>query len=130
MTTKNNNSSDAMSLEEKVMEILFSYGTLQREEVQLTTFGRRLEGKRDFLVGYRLTKIPIQDENIVAANGETHYLNIQFTDNASDLIEGTVFTVDRKELEQADKYEEPADYKRLLVQLRSGVNAWVYLSIR
>lgn len=119
----------SMTLEEKETENLFSYGTLQREEVQLATFGRRLKGKRDFLVGYRLTMIPIQDKNIVAASGDIHYRNIQFTDNASDFIEGTVFTVTKKELEQSDEYEVPADYKRLLVQLRSGVNAWVYLNI-
>ena len=34
------------------MPLLFSYGTLQREDVQLTTFGRRLSGTRDELVGY------------------------------------------------------------------------------
>src|SRR5262245_60029001 len=107
-----------MSLEEKVIENLFSYGTLQIEAVQLATFGRRLEGKPDFLVGYSLTMIQIQDQNFVATSGATHHRNIQFTGNTSDLVEGAVFTVTRKELEQADAYE-PADYKRALVQLRS-----------
>ena len=35
-------------------EELFTYGTLQLEEVQLATFGRVLEGRPDALVGYRL----------------------------------------------------------------------------
>jgi gamma-glutamylcyclotransferase (GGCT)/AIG2-like uncharacterized protein YtfP len=118
-----------MSLEEKGTENLFSYGTLQREEVQLTTFGRRVEGKPDVLIGYNLTMIPIKDENVVAASGDTHYRNIQFTGIASDIIEGTVFTVTKKELERADEYEAPADYKRVLVKLKSGSNAWVYLHI-
>jgi len=116
-----------MSLEEKETENLFSYGTLQKEAVQLATFRRRLEGNPDILIGYSLTMIPIQDQNVVAKIGATHHRNIQFTGIASDLVEGTVFTVTRKELEQADAYEVPADYIRVLVQLRSGVNAWVYV---
>lgn len=34
------------------MEKLFSYGTLQLEQVQLDTFGRLLEGQADTLQGY------------------------------------------------------------------------------
>ena len=41
------------------IENLFSYGTLQSEAVQLATFGRRLEGKADRLIGYRVSMIPI-----------------------------------------------------------------------
>jgi hypothetical protein len=118
-----------MSLEEKESESLFSYGTLQTEAVQLATFGRRLEGKPDVLVGYSLTMIQIEDQNFVSLSGATHHRNIQFTGIASDFVEGMVFTVTTKELEKADAYE-PADYKRILVQLRSGRNAWVYLNIR
>lgn len=108
---------------------LFSYGTLQSDAVQLATFGRRLEGRPDTLVGYRLTMIPIKDHDVVAKSGATHHRNVQFTGIDSDLVEGTVFTVTRKELEQADAYEDDADYKRMLVQLRSGVSAWIYLNI-
>ena len=118
-----------MSLEEKESENLFSYGTLQTEAVQLATFGRRLEGKPDILVGYSLTIVQVEDQNFVALSGAALHRNLQFTGIASDLVEGTVFTVTRKELEQADAYE-PADYKRVLVQLKSGMNAWVYLNIR
>ena len=117
-----------MSPEEKVTENLFSYGTLQTEAVQLATFGRRLEGKPDALVGYSLAMIPIQDQNFVALSGAAHHRNAQFTGLVSDLVEGTVFRVTREELEQADAYE-PADYKRVLAPLRSGMNAWVYMSI-
>ena len=34
---------------------LFSYGTLQQDEVQLATFGRLLEGRKDALPGYATT---------------------------------------------------------------------------
>ena len=118
-----------MGLEEKETEHLFSYGTLQTEAVQLATFGRGLEGKPDALVGYSLTMIQIQDQDFVATSGSAHHRNLQFTGIASDFVEGTVFKLTRKEVEQADAYE-PAEYKRALVQLRSGMNAWVYLNIR
>ena len=116
-----------MGLEERETENLFAYGTLQQEAVQLATFGRRLEGKADALVGYTLTIMATKDQNFAATSGSLHHRTIQFTGNASDLVEGTVFTVSKKELEQADAYE-PTDYKRVLVQMRSGIDAWVYLN--
>ena len=117
-----------MSLDENTTERLFAYGTLQQETVQLATFGRRLKGKPDALVGYRLTMIRIEDRDFVASSGTTRHRNLQFTGNASDLVEGTVVEVTKKELEQADAYE-PTDYKRVVVQLRSGIDAWVYLNV-
>jgi gamma-glutamylcyclotransferase (GGCT)/AIG2-like uncharacterized protein YtfP len=45
----------------------------------------------------------------------------------SDSIQGTVFEVTGEELKQADAYE-PKGYERILVQLKSGINAWVYLA--
>ena len=34
------------------MPLLFSYGTLQQEDVQLATFGRLLQGQKDELLGF------------------------------------------------------------------------------
>src|SRR2546421_8858018 len=98
---------------------LFSYGTLQSEAVQLATFGRRLEGKPDQLIGYRITMIPISNHKLMATTGERHHRNIQRTGAASDVVEGTVFTVKTQELEKADEYESTADYGRVLVRLES-----------
>jgi len=107
-------------------EKLFAYGTLQTEAVQLSTFGRRLDGTEDVLVGYRLRIIRIDDQEFVAASGIADHRNLEFTGNPSDSVQGTVFKVTQSELEQSDAYE-PAGYKRVLVQLRSGLEAWVYL---
>jgi gamma-glutamylcyclotransferase (GGCT)/AIG2-like uncharacterized protein YtfP len=111
------------------LEHLFSYGTLQTEAVQLATFDRTLIGEPDTLLGYRQTRLKIKDPIVVAASGETYYLNAQFTGRDSDSVVGTRFRVTRKELEQADIYEDGADYKRVSVQLKSGTRAWVYVSI-
>jgi hypothetical protein len=110
----------------KETEHLFAYGTLQQEAVQLATFGRRLEGQPDALVGYALQMIRIADADFVAASGTADHRNLQFTGKTSDVVEGTALLVTKSELEQSDAYE-PAGYNRVLVQLRSGTNAWVYL---
>ena len=110
----------------KHSELLFAYGTLQSEAVQLATFGRRLEGTEDALVGYRLNIIQIEDEDFVAASGTAEHRNLEFTGDAADSVEGTVFKITPSEIEQADAYE-PDGYKRVLVQLQSGLIAWVYL---
>lgn len=116
-----------MRLEQKTTRKLFSYGTLQLETVQLSTFGRRLDGRTDALVGYRLVMVRISDRDFVAKSGSADQRNLQFTGNDSDAVEGTVFEMTRDELERADEYE-PAGYERVLVQLRSGTKAWVYLA--
>ena len=108
-------------------ERLFSYGTLQTESVQLSTFGRKLDGTPDALAGYRLQMIQITDPDFVIASGAEFHRNLEFTGNTSDIVEGTVLSVTQHELEQADAYE-PDGYKRVQVKLRSGTEAWVYLN--
>ena len=116
-------------MEQPKSESLFTYGTLRLEEVQLDTFGRKLEGRPDVLVGYRLVMIIIEDEDFVTKSGSAEHRNLQFTGDASDFVEGTVFSVTREELEKSDAYE-PEGYERVLVQLKSGTNAWIYLNKR
>jgi len=117
-----------MIADQKATELLFSYGTLCKEEVQLSTFGRKLEGSPDSLVGYRLTMIRIQDEHFVETSGTAHHRNLQFTGSESDLVEGAVFRVTMKEHELADAYE-PEGYKRVQATLKSGATTWVYVNV-
>src|ERR1041385_3767710 len=107
------------------VERLFSYGTLQRAAVQLSTFGRLLEGKSDSLPAYRITLIPIADPEVVASTGDTYYKNVEFSGNEDDVVDGTVFNVAMSELELADEYETDANYTRVVVELSSGTRAWV-----
>src|SRR5829696_7161496 len=108
-------------------EHLFTYGTLQLEQVQLDTFGRKLEGKPDVLPGYRLVTIRIENAAFVAKSGTADHRNLKFTGNQTDFVEGIVFSVTSEELEESDSYE-PEGYDRVLVQLQSGTNAWIYLN--
>ena len=101
---------------EETTELLFSYGTLQDEDVQLTTFGRELEGQVDSLPRY-----------VQTIYGP--HLNLEFTGRESDAVAGMGFQVTSEEILQADVYEATADYRRIMVELRSGKRAWVYLHV-
>ena len=107
-------------------EKLFSYGTLQYEDVQMTNFGRLLDGEDDCLPGFQLSMIEITDPEVIAASGEAFHPIITFTGNPKDEVNGIVFDISSEELKQADSYEV-SDYKRIEVKLASGVSTWVYV---
>ncbi len=109
------------------MEKLFSYGTLQNIEVQLETFGRELVGSEDHLVGYRLELVEITDPAVLEISGERQHPIALATCDARDSIKGMVFEISAEELAHSDEYEVD-DYKRVMGKLRSGQQAWVYVS--
>lgn len=106
---------------------LFSYGTLQQEEVQLATFGRRLEGRVDTLPGYATSLLEIKDADVIATSGKTHHLLALPSGNQADEVAGVVFKITPEELAAADTYEV-SDYKRVAVRLKSGLEAFVYVA--
>lgn len=110
-------------------EPLFSYGTLQLEAVQQSTFGRLLEGHADRLPGYTTGWLEITDPAVLATSGKTHHPILVFTGRAEDGVDGTLLLITAAELAQADAYEV-ADYRRGRVTLASGRQAWVYLDAR
>jgi gamma-glutamylcyclotransferase (GGCT)/AIG2-like uncharacterized protein YtfP len=108
-------------------ENLFSYGTLQDESVQLSTFGHTLPGQPDVLKGYRIGHVPIRNTLLFASKDKYHF-NAEFTGLDADFITGTVFQITTKELDHADLYEATANYKRIRVKLESGKLAWLYVA--
>ena len=118
-----------MAVDEVSCELLFSYGTLQLEAVQMATFGRPLTGTRDALPGFELVSLKIEDQRVIAISGKARHTMATFTGRASDVIAGTVFSVTPHEIQNADKYEVSA-VKRVAVVLQSGVRAWVYVDAR
>ncbi|WP_266169747.1 gamma-glutamylcyclotransferase family protein [Dyella subtropica] len=111
------------------MPLLFSYGTLQQEEVQLSTFGRLLCGEQDDLVGFEQSMLLIEDPDVVATSGKTHHPIVKFNGRATSRVQGTVFEITDAELARADEYEVEA-YKRVLAKLASDRSAWVYVDAR
>jgi gamma-glutamylcyclotransferase (GGCT)/AIG2-like uncharacterized protein YtfP len=108
------------------MPFVFSYGTLQREDVQLSTFGRLLDGQRDELVGFEQSLVGIEDARLVASSGRTHNANVTFNGRDDSRVTGTVFEITDAELAAADQYEQVAAYARVEARLASGKRAWVY----
>ena len=105
-------------------ENLFSYGTLQKDKIQLELFGRLLNGAKDILKGYKLSSIEIKDESFLA-KGEENIQQTVIPSKDNDIIEGIVFEISEEELFLADKYE-PENYIRVKIVLRSGKEAWIY----
>lgn len=109
------------------MPLLFSYGTLQQPAVQQSTFGRLLEGSADALVGYEQSLFEVKDPEFVATSGKAHHATARFTGNRESWVPGMVFDVTERELQSADAYE-PEGYVRVLAELASGKQAWVYVA--
>ncbi|MBT8061947.1 MAG: gamma-glutamylcyclotransferase [Gammaproteobacteria bacterium] len=109
------------------MPLVFSYGTLQQESVQLATFGRLLDGRADALCGFVAAKVPITDAAQVAASGLSYYDNAEHDGNPNHQVEGIAFNLNDEEISVADSYEQAADYVRIEATLASGKRAWVYV---
>jgi gamma-glutamylcyclotransferase (GGCT)/AIG2-like uncharacterized protein YtfP len=109
------------------MPLIFSYGTLQEDAVQLSTFGRLLQGQRDELPGFESSWVRIQDPQEAAASGRTHHANVTFNGRSGSRVRGTVFEITDAELAAADRYEQAAEYVRISARLVSGKQAWVYV---
>ena len=112
------------------MPLLFSYGTLQQENVQLSTFGRLLQGQRDELPGFEQSLVQIGGPQVVATSGKTHHANVTFNGRNDSRVSGTVFEITDAELAAADRYEQSAAYQRIAAVLASGKQAWVYVDAR
>ncbi|MBF9002428.1 gamma-glutamylcyclotransferase family protein [Vibrio nitrifigilis] len=107
------------------MEKLFSYGTLQIENVQKETFGRLLVGKKEILLGYILSEVKIKDQEVIRKSGKDIHPILKYTGNQLDKVEGTIFEISPEELAQADSYEVE-EYVRTKGMFQSGSKAWIY----
>lgn len=109
------------------MPLLFSYGTLQQEDVQQSTLGRRLNGEQDELPGFEQSSVRIEDPRVVTAIGKTHHANVKFNGNEESRVPGMVFEITDAELASIDAYEADFLYQRVAAMLTSGRQAWVYV---
>jgi gamma-glutamylcyclotransferase (GGCT)/AIG2-like uncharacterized protein YtfP len=97
--------------------MLFSYGSLKSEQVQLATFGRRLGGRPDYLVNF---------DFVAQVAGVTSHANV-VPSAGTGRVPGMVFSVTESELAAADEYEKRDGYVRIAARLASGSEAWVYV---
>lgn len=110
------------------MPLIFSYGSLQLESVQVSIYGRGLRGEPDELVGYVRTLVEVPKWHKAAASGLTHYANVEPTADSGSRIAGTVLELTEVQLAVTDAYEQDAEYIRVTADLASGQSAWVYVS--
>ncbi|HJR41902.1 MAG TPA: gamma-glutamylcyclotransferase family protein [Gemmatimonadaceae bacterium] len=108
------------------MPLIFAYGSLQREDVQLATLGRRLHGRRDELPGFEPSSVKIDDPAVIAATGNSHHADVRRSEAEDSLVRGMAFEVSEAELAEIDVYEAAFSYHRALATLASGREAWVY----
>jgi gamma-glutamylcyclotransferase (GGCT)/AIG2-like uncharacterized protein YtfP len=116
---------EAVAMETK--RLVFSYGTLQDEEVQRSMYGRALQGRRDELACAECHVITIADSAVIAATGSAQHANLDFNEKSESRVAGTLLELTEAELAATDAYEELADYKRIEVELVSGTTAWTYI---
>lgn len=109
------------------MPYLFSYGTLQKEQVQMETFGRLLNGQRDILTGYRLNMLEVTDPEVLRKSNQKYHPILEFSGNTEDEVEGKLFEVTDEEILQADEYEVD-DYKRIETVFKSGKKGFIYVA--
>jgi hypothetical protein len=109
------------------MPLLFSYGTLPQEDVQLATLGRHLHGQRDELPGFEPSLVRIEDPELVAASGKTHHANVTFNGNENSRVPGMTFEITDAEFATIDDYEAAFVYQRVTATLASGRQTWVYV---
>lgn len=107
------------------MPLLFSYGTLQQENVQQALFGRTLKGSSETLPGFQVRELEITDAQVIKTSGKRFHPILCFTGNHQDAVSGTAFELSQEELLQADRYEVN-DYQRKLATLASGKQAFIY----
>ena len=87
------------------MPYLFSYGTLQQEDVQVATFGRTLRGEADALPGYARKNLQITDPDVIRKSGSAVHPIVVASADSADQVPGTVFQITEAELSAADGYE-------------------------
>jgi gamma-glutamylcyclotransferase (GGCT)/AIG2-like uncharacterized protein YtfP len=108
--------------------LIFSYGSLQEEAVQLSVYGRVLRAEPDEILNCVRERIAVPSRHKAAASGVTHYANVTFTAGSGGRVAGKVLELTETELTLTDDYERDAEYVRVTTILASGRHAWVYVS--
>jgi len=105
-------------------ELLFSYGTLRLKKVQLESFGRKLNGTKEILTGYKLEQLEITNKAVLNKSQLNFHPIAVPTQDPNDQIIGTLYEISKEELKQADLYEVN-DYKRVKATFHSDKQGWV-----
>lgn len=100
------------------MHKLFTYGTLQDETIEQMLFNKTLDGSKDSITGFEKQEIILE--------GNVYPILIK-NNESTKVIKGTYYHLSNQEMLICDEYEGN-EYKRVLVQLDSRIEAWVYIA--
>jgi gamma-glutamylcyclotransferase (GGCT)/AIG2-like uncharacterized protein YtfP len=79
------------------------------------------------MLGYVKDMVEITDPDVIAESGMTHHPIVRPSAEGDASVEGMLFRITPAELQAADDYGVD-DYKRVSVDLASGLKAWVYVA--
>jgi gamma-glutamylcyclotransferase (GGCT)/AIG2-like uncharacterized protein YtfP len=108
------------------MALVFSYGSLREEAVQIAIFGRVVRIEPDELIDSVRTLVAVPKSHKAAAAGLTHYANVEDAPGSGSRVPGVVLELTEPQIAVCDAYEKDADYVRVPAILASGRRAWVY----
>jgi len=96
----------------------FSYGTIQKPEIQIEVFGEVLKSTIDTISGYKV----LNDFEIDGIN----YPRLAYEKNG--IVFGQIFELTDEQLKLLDEYEGD-DYYRTTIQTDNNITVEIYLQI-
>ena len=84
---------------------LFSYGTLQQTDVQMSNFRALLAGESDTMTGHEQTMVEMTDPEVIQKSGRRFHPIVRESLDPTARVEGQVFEMTGAELAAADAYE-------------------------
>ncbi|MDN4641657.1 gamma-glutamylcyclotransferase [Agreia sp. PsM10] len=109
--------------------LVFSYGALQRREVQEAMFGRAFESRPAHLSGFEVIEVPVPADHHdpIFGTSDTR-LVLQPSAHPDSILRGQLLALTPEELRIADGFEAP-EYARQLVRIDNEIEAWVYFPV-
>lgn len=104
---------------------LFSYGAFTQDHVHRAVYERRLSGRLDSLLGYRLKLIAVPEDTAGTLRIEQQPAAVP--GDPDDLIAGMRYEVSEAELAAVEQVNQ-ALFTKVWVKLASGEEAWVFVA--
>ena len=97
---------------------IFSYGTLWKEDIQLSVFGRTFDVDQDmdYINGWDIIKVKMDGV----------YYNVAVEGDMSCVVMGAIVNVPDEFIKLVDKYEG-REYKRIDIKTMTGTDCQIYV---
>lgn len=97
---------------------IFSYGTLWKEDIQISTFGRTfdVDPDMDYISGWDIIRIKMDGV----------YYNVAVEGDVSCVVMGAIVNIPDDLIDLVDKYEG-REYKRINIKTLTGTDSQIYV---